>query len=104
MRKHFCRVIRARWLLTLLDRSIALSPSVAQEGQDRMVFESLVTEWVSRKQKKAQDKVPMAPSEVKAKDVVDDEASQSSSSSSDDGKSEGPVRCRSKEEERRTFR
>ena len=34
----------------------------------------------------------MAPSEVKAKDVGDDEASQSSSSSSsDDGKSEGPV-------------
>ena len=47
----------------------------------------------ARKQKKSQDKVTVAPSEMKAKDVGDDEASESlsSSSSSDDGKSEGPV-------------
>ena len=46
----------------------------------------------ARKKKRSQDKVPLAPSEVKANNVCDDEAFQSSSSSSsDDGKSEGPV-------------
>ena len=43
----------------------------------------------------------MAPSEVKAKDVGDDEASESSLSSSDDGKSEGPVADAKKKKEER---
>ena len=37
----------------------------------------------ARKQKKSQDKVPLAPSEVEAKDVGDDEESESLSSSND---------------------
>ena len=43
----------------------------------------------TRKQKKSQDKVPLAPWEVRANDGGDDEASQLLSLSSDDGKSEG---------------
>ena len=53
----------------------------------------------SRKSPKT--KYLLAPSEVKAKDVGDDESSQSSSSSSDDVKSEGPVaKAKKKKEER----
>ena len=79
----------------------------------------------ARKQKKSQDKVPLAPWEVKANDGGDDEASQSSSfviicvvifvnvgrckdeasqsllSSSDDGKSEGHVAETKKKKEER---